>query len=163
MITSIHQAKRNIVILRENQERSFGSRRRIDVWWGGMQANGGLMLLLAYLLRADIDWHNAEIYLKLVVADEAAAVAAQANLDSLVKELRIGALSQILVADGRPFNEILHESSEKADLVFLGIATPRENFTQYYESLQARAVDLPTTAFVLAAPDFAFAKVLTER
>lgn len=163
MITAIHQAKRNIVILRENQKRSFGSRRQIDVWWGGMQANGGLMLLLAYLLRGDIDWRNAQIYLKLVVADEAAAVAAQANLDSLVKELRIGALSQILVADGRPFNEILHESSEKADLVFLGIGTPRENFTQYYESLQERAVDLPTTAFVLAAPDFAFAKVLTER
>jgi solute carrier family 12 (sodium/potassium/chloride transporter), member 2 len=163
LIGEIHRAKRNIVILRENQELGFGLRQRIDVWWGGMQSNGGLMLLLAYLLRTDFDWRNAQIYLKLVVPDEAAAAAAQTNIDHLVKQLRIGALSEVLVADGRPFTEILHESSEKADLVFLGTATPGDNFTQYYERLQARTADLPTTAFVLAAPDFAFAEVLTER
>jgi amino acid transporter len=163
LIAEIHGAKRNLVILRENQELGFGLRRRIDVWWGGMQANGGLMLLLAYLLRKDMDWRNAEIYLKLVVADEAAAVAAQANLESLVKQLRIGAISQVLVADRRPFTEVLHKSSQKADLVFLGMATPKEHFTQYYESLHNRTAELPTTAFVLAAPEFAFAEILSDR
>ncbi|MCA1994502.1 MAG: Na-K-Cl cotransporter, partial [Coleofasciculus sp. S288] len=146
-----------------NRDRGFGLRRRIDVWWGGMQDNGGLMLLLAYLLRTDIDWRNAEIYLKLVVPDEAAAQAAQANLHSLVKQLRIGALSQVLVADGRPFDAILQEASQKADLIFLGIATPDDNFTHYYERMQARTAELPTTIFVLAAPDFAFAEILTNR
>ncbi|AFZ15961.1 amino acid permease [Allocoleopsis franciscana] len=163
LIAEIHGAKRNLVILRENQELGFGLRRRIDVWWGGMQANGGLMLLLAYLLRSDIDWRNAQIYLKLVVPDDTAAIAAQANLESLVKQLRIGAISQVLVADGRPFTEILHESSQNADLVFLGMATPQEHFTQYYESLQNRTANLPTTAFVLAAPEFAFSEVLSDR
>ncbi len=163
MIAEIHRAKRNVVIFRENPERGFGTRRRIDVWWGGMQSNGGLMLLLAYLLRTDFDWRNAEIYLNLVVSDQAGAVAARANLENLVKQLRIRAVPQVLVAEGRSFDTILHESSQQADLVFLGTATPGTDFVEYYERLQARAAGLPTTAFVLAASDFAFEDVLSDR
>ncbi len=162
LIAQIHRAKRNVVIFRENPDRGFGRRRRIDVWWGGLQANGGLMLILAYLLRTDIDWHNAQIYLKLVVPDQTAAQAAEINVNNLMKQLRIGAVSQVLVADDRPFNAILHESSGNADLVFLGMAKPRDNYTQYYEGLQARTAGLPPTVFVLAAPGFAFEEVLTE-
>lgn len=163
MIAHLHQAKRNVVILREDSDRGFGRHRRIDVWWGGMQANGGLMLLLAYLLRTDIDWHHAQIYLKLVVPDRTAAQAAKTNVDVMMEQLRIGALSQVLVARGRPFNAILHESSKDADLVFLGMATPGDNFTEYYEGLQARTAGLPTTVFVLAAPGFAYNEVLSDR
>ena len=161
-IAQIHQANRNVVIFRENAQRGFGRRHRIDVWWGGMQANGGLMLLLAYLLRTDIEWRNAKIYLKLVVPDRTAAQAARANLERLVQKLRIGAISQVIVADGRSFPEILHQSSQNADLVFLGMATPGENFTAYYESLQSKATSLPSTVFVLAAPNFAFSEVLSK-
>ena len=163
MIAHLHQAKRNVVILREDSDRGFGRHRRIDVWWGGMQANGGLMLLLAYLLRTDIDWHHAQIYLKLVVPDRTAAQAAKTNVDVMMEQLRIGALSQVLVARGRPFNTILHESSKNADLVFLGMATPGDDFTEYYEGLQARTAGLPTTVFVLAAPGFAYNEVLSDR
>ena len=163
MIAKIHTSKRNVVILRENSDRGFGNRRRIDIWWGGMQANGGLMLLLAYLLRTDIEWRNVNIYLKLVVPDETAAQAAKANLDNMVQQLRIGAISQVLVAQGRSFDEILHQSSHNADLILLGMAIPGENFTQYYESLQARVAGLPSTLFVLAAPGFAFGEVLSDR
>ncbi len=164
MITQIHQAKRSIVILRENHERGFGKRRRIDVWWGGLQANGGLMLLLAYLLRSDINWTKAEIYLKLVVPDEAAAQAARTNLESLVKRVRIKAVSQVLVAQGRQFPQILHETSKNADIIFLGMRKPEDgdDFTEYYKNLQTLAAGLPTTIFVLAAPEFAFEEVLTE-
>jgi hypothetical protein len=162
MLAAIHRAKRSLVILRENPERGFGRYRQIDVWWGGMQANGGLMLVLAYLIRLDMKWRGATICLKLVVPDETAAEDARENLDSLVQELRIGAQPQVLVANGRSFDEILHDSSAKADLIFLGMATPNDNYTDYYASIQARTAGLPTTIFVLAAPDFAFSEVLTE-
>ncbi|MGK7877080.1 MAG: amino acid permease [Xenococcaceae cyanobacterium] len=163
LIAQIHRAKRNVIILRENREGGFGRRRRIDVWWGGLHANGGLMLLLAYLLRTSIDWREAEIYLKLIVPNKAAAQAAGANLDNLMKQLRIDALSQVLVADGRPLDGIICSSSQKADLIFLGMATPGDNFTQYYESWQARTANLPSILFVLAAPGFDVAEVLNKR
>ncbi len=163
-IAEIHASQRNLVILHENQQQHFGFRRSIDVWWGGMQANGNgsLMLLLAYLLRTDINWRNARIYLKLVVSDRAAAAAAKENLNELSKNLRINVIPKVIVAEARPFNEILQQSSRNSDLVFLGMAQPSENFTEYYENLQARVINLPSTVFVLAAPDFAIGEVLTE-
>ena len=169
MIAKCHQAKRNVVILRDQfvqKPLSFLRRplrkRRIDVWWGGLQANGGLMLILAYLLRTSLPWREAEVCLKLVVPNHAAANAAQTNLDRLTQDLRIGAVSQVIVAAGRSFDEILRVSSHTADLVFLGLAIPDENFSQYYQSLQKRTAGLPTTIFVLASEDLAFAEVLQK-
>jgi len=162
-IAQIHQARRNLVILRENHARGFGRRRRIDVWWGGsVQANGGLMLVLAYLLRTNIEWRGATINLKLVVNDWAGAQAARANLNAKIEQMRITATTQVLLEEGRPFDKILRQSSRSADLIFLGMASPRDNFTEYYEKLQARTAGLPTTVIVLAAPDFAFSEVLNE-
>ena len=161
-IAEIHASQRNVVIFHENHSSGFGFRRTIDVWWGGMQSNGSLMLLLAYLLRTDINWRNAKIYLKLVVPDQTAAAAAQDNLSDLSKNLRIDVIPQVIVAQDRPFNEILEQSSQNSDLIFLGMAQPSANFTEYYEQLQSRVADLPSTIFVLAAPDFAIGEVLAE-
>ncbi|MEL6440548.1 MAG: amino acid permease [Cyanobacteria bacterium J06621_8] len=161
-IAEIHASNRNIVIFHENQPQGFGFRRKIDVWWGGMQANGSLMLILAYLLRTDINWGNARIYLKLVVPNQAAAAAAKENLHNFSRNLRIDVIPKVIVAEGRPFDEILQQSSGNSDLVFLGMAEPSTNFTEYYEKLQSRVANLPSTVFVLAAPDFAFGEVLTE-
>ena len=162
MIAQLHQAKRSLVVLRENPERQFGRRRRVDVWWGGLRANGSLMLLLAYLLCTDRAWRNASIYLKLVVPDETAAAEAEDNLKDLVQRLRIEAIPKVIIGQGRSFPEILHQSSEDSDLIFLGMAQPHENFAQYYESIQAWTQGLPSTVFVLAAPDFDFEEILTE-
>jgi len=54
MIRAFHQKKRNVVIIRDPEDVGFGDRKAIDVWWGGLQANGGLMLVLAYLLRTTV-------------------------------------------------------------------------------------------------------------
>ena len=162
MLATLYQAKRSIIVLRENEERQFGRRRRMDVWWGGMQANGSLMLLLAYLLRTDRSWRNAKIHLKLIVPNAAAADAARENLKELVQKLRMEVTCDVIVADGRSFEQLLHEVSADADLIFLGLAKPRENYGQYYETLQARTQGLPTTVFVLAAPDFGFEEILRE-
>lgn len=162
MIATLHQGKRNVVILRDNPDRGFHRRQRIDVWWGGLHANGGLMLLLADLLQADAHWRHAEIRMKLVVADGSAAEAAKANLHRVIQTLRLSAVPQVLIADGKPFSEILHASSADADLIFLGVATPQANFAEYYGNLQQWTQDLPTTLLVLAAPKFTYAKVFSE-
>jgi amino acid transporter len=159
MIATLHRARRNVIILRHG-ERGFGDRRRIDVWWGGLQKNGGLMILLAYLLRTSVDWGPAHVRLKLVVDDEDAADAARANLAELIGDLRIGASSEVLVSGGRPFPDILRASSAQADLIFLGMAPPGDDFTEYYARTVALADGLPSTAFVLAAEDLEFAEVL---
>ncbi|MEM7553532.1 MAG: amino acid permease [Cyanobacteria bacterium P01_A01_bin.84] len=163
MIAQLHHAKRSVMVLRENPERGFGRCRRIDVWWGGMQANGSLMLLLAYLLRSTIEWRNAQISLKLVVPNQAGAQDARTNLEKMIRQLRISATPYVIVANKLPFERILHESSQNADIIFLGMATPtKQTFTEYYEQMHARTANLPTIIYVMAAPDFAFSEVLSE-
>ena len=73
-----------------------------------------------------------------------------------------GARAEVLVSDGRPFPEILAESSEEADLAFLGITEPSDelNFVEYYARLQATAGNLPAVVLTLAAQDLDFGQVL---
>ena len=161
-ITSFHRARRNVIVLRHPDDRGFGERRRIDVWWGGLQKNGGLMMLLSYLLRTSMDWRRARVCVKLMVPNQEAADAAGANLRAIIEGLRIGAEADVIVGRRDEFPRILRETSADADLVFLGLAPPDKvpDFTAYYEQLQKTTAGLPPTAFVLAAEDLDFAEVL---
>lgn len=162
LIQQLHADKRNVLIYRECPEPRPNHFRQIDVWWGGLNNNGALMLILAELLRDGIDWRNAQIHLKLVVPDESAAAMAQKNIDNLVDELRIDAVTHVLVANGRAFDDILHESSQAADRVILGLAEPTDTFQRYYTQILERLKGLPSTLLVLAAPNFEFVKVLEK-
>ncbi|MEL6385455.1 MAG: Na-K-Cl cotransporter, partial [Cyanobacteria bacterium J06626_18] len=107
-------------------------------------------------------WRDAEIHLKLVVADEQAAAATEKNMNNLIQDLRIMATVHTITANGQSFDDILSKSSSQADLVILGMADPTENFCAYYETVQQRITDLPSTVLVLAAPNFRFAEVLEK-
>jgi hypothetical protein len=161
MVERFYFSKRNVLIVRDDETRGFGNRKLIDLWWGGLQANGALMLILAYLLQSSMKWHDARVRLKMVVPDEEAARGARKNLESMAARTRTGAEPHVLAANGRPFFDILHESSTDADLVFMGIARPETGgFEEYYAELRERTEGLPSTVFVLAAEEIAFREVL---
>jgi len=160
LITQLYRSERNVIIYCDRESQVVNRRRHIDVWWGGLHANGALMLILAELLRDGIEWRSAQIHLKLMVPDEQAAAPAKANLDTLVQNLRIDAVVNVLIAQGRSFSEMLHQSSRQADMVIMGLAEPNDDFRDYYRAVQQRVVDLPSTVLVLAAPNFAFVDVL---
>ncbi|AFY55258.1 amino acid transporter [Rivularia sp. PCC 7116] len=160
MLVQLHYAQRSIMVLRENAELGFGRFKRIDVWWGGMQDNGGLMLLLAHMLRSTIEWRDAKIHIKLMVSSESGTKDAETNLNAILKQFRIQATPEVIFAANRSFETVLHESSQDADIIFLGMATPTDrDFTEYYEKMHARTANLPTIIYVMAAPDFAFSEV----
>lgn len=163
MITRFHALKRNVLVLRNFGKGFPQRRRRIDVWWGGLQHNGGLMLILAYLLRTSLRWRGARVCLKMVAAHPAAAEGCRANLKQITEQARTGAEVEILVAEGESFEDILQRSSRDADLVLLGLAAPDEVFSEYFRDLQQRVEGLPPTLFTLAAEDLAFGEVLLER
>jgi amino acid transporter len=163
MIAHFFRSKRNVVMVRENSERQYGRRQRIDIWWGGLKQNGGLMILLAFLLQKSINWKNAEINIKILMRSENAAQGARKNLKQLVAGMRMHAHEEVVVNEKTPFYEILKESSSGADLIMLGMAEPEDEavFQQYYNKLQQQTVGLTTTLFVLAAQETAFKEVLS--
>ena len=120
------------------------------------------MLLLAYLLRSNLDWCEAQVNLKLVVEDETAAQLARENVNNLFDELRLGIQVKVIVDDERPFPQILRESSQQADLIFLGLPEPKVDFVPDYERLMSWTAELPTTVFVLSASEYSYEEVLTE-
>ncbi len=160
MINQFYQMQRNILIIHQGEDQEpFGNKNCIDVWWGGLKGNGGLMMILSYLL---IDWRQATIFIKMVVEEDTAVEKAEKNLRKLLHDIRIEAETDIIAANGRSFDEILNASSSNADLVFLGMATPDENFSSYYRKMQTRIKDLPTTVLALAAQDVSFGEVLVK-
>jgi solute carrier family 12 (sodium/potassium/chloride transporter), member 2 len=164
MIETFHRKGRNVVILRDPEHTAFGGRRTIDVWWGGLQSNGGLMLVLAYLLRTNVEWEAAEVRLKLAVKTEAVAAKAREEMEALLADLRLGEIRlDIPVVGGRSFTEVLRAASADADIVFLGMAAPDEDFRESYDRLQEMSEGLPSTVFVLAERGLEFAEVLVDR
>jgi len=166
MITQFYQSQRNVIIVRNDEKRGFGHRKRIDVWWGGLKGNGGLMMILAYLLQTSLSWRGVAVWLRMVVPTESAAEGVRANITRIIDATRTGASLDVIVANGRSFDQILRETSHDADLVLLGMAEPSgdtDDFVAYYEQLRARTHGLPSTVFVLAAEEIAFREVLLQR
>ncbi len=161
MVEHFWRSKRNVVIVRDADQVGFGERKRIDIWWGGLQGNGALLMVLGHLLKTSLAWRHAEIRLKMVVSTESAAERARRNLTELLEQTRTDLVPTVLVSDGAPPLERLRASSKEADLVLMGLATPeRGDYAAYLADVRKQTPDLPCTVFVLAAEDMAFREVL---
>jgi len=160
MIRFFHDSRRNVVIMRDPTGAGFGARRRIDVWWGGLRGNGGLMTILAYLLQASLQWRGVEVKVRMAVPTDEAARDAMLNVEALLDRMRTGATPDIVVSGKRPFHQLLRESSADADMVLLGLATPDDSFADYLTRVRERTEGLPTTLHVLAAEEIGYGDVL---
>ena len=96
--------------------------KRIDVWWRGLK-NGGLMLLLAHLLRQNWAWRNSEVRLVRSVPNEAAREGTLADLEALLQKARVSARAEVVVSEAS-FAQVLRQESGDAALVVLGFEPP---------------------------------------
>ncbi len=168
MIAELHQADHNVVIFRESSETPVERTDedppgRIDIWWGGLQGNGGLMLIMGDLLRMNPPWHGAQLHLKLVVEKKDAVGPALQNLNDMTGRMRIDAACEVFEAGGRDFNDIFRSSSRDADVIFRGLAEPgKGDFTAYYEKTRRQISGMPTTVLTLAGRSFGFSEILQK-
>ncbi|MDX1628497.1 MAG: Na-K-Cl cotransporter, partial [Fulvivirga sp.] len=160
MISDFYKSTRNVLIVRDSDNSPDKIKKRIDVWWGGLNKNGGLMILLAHLLQNSADWRGATINIKMVLPSAQAAEDVSSNLKSILSDMRVEATYDIILKGEKPFHQLLTEKSHDADLVFLGMAEPHDNYENYYANLMEKTKDLPMTMFVLAAEETAFGDVL---
>lgn len=161
MIGHFHKSRRNILIVQDDENKGYGRKQVVDIWWGGLKGNGSLMIILGYLLKNSLNWQQVQINIKMVVPSREAAEKAEENLSSLLSHMRIGFQYQILIAGEESFWDILNRESAGSDLVMMGLALPKGNFNAYYSKLKERTRYLPTKVFVLAAQDIEFEEVLS--
>jgi len=131
--------------------------RRIDVWWGGLQNNGDMLLLLAYLVSLNPEWRRAEICIRSIASSEMMQSHTQRTLRRMLEDNRIAARIDITPWDpDANVQALIQEQSKDADLVFLGLREPEEGEeTAYAQRLEQLIGDLPTVVFVRNAGPFA--------
>ena len=127
-----------------------GEPLEIDIWWGGLQRNGDLMLLLAYLLSRNPEWRGARIRMLSVASNELMKEQTERFLKQLMPEIRIEAEILVKVKEKQEsIAEIMQQESSSADVVLLGLATPEDGQEEDYAArLENMAAGLPTCFFV---------------
>lgn len=160
MISHFYKSKRNVIILQNNFILDFKTPKKIDIWWGGLKGNGGLMMILGYLVKNSPHWQHTSICIKMAVPTEEAAKGAKKNLTNILTEMRVGFNTHVLISNGRNFWDILKEESAESDMVMIGLKHPDENFGDYYRTLKENTKNIPNKVFVLASQDIEFTDVL---
>ena len=87
---------KTVMVLRYDPKRRFGNYRRIQIWWG-LRGNGGMMLLLGYLLRAHYKWRNAQAEVMTVVQKESRIPEVKMALQLVLDNARLDAEPKVLV------------------------------------------------------------------
>jgi len=138
-----------------------GQGREIHVWWGGLQRNGDLMLLLAHLLTRNRDWSDAEVRILSLASNEHMQAETERHLREFLREVRISAEPTVrLRPKDRKVSEIIAEESAQADVVFLGLDPPEtEGLPEYAERLAELGESLRTVFYVKNATLFVGALV----
>ena len=133
-----------------------GEKREIHIWWGGLQRNGDLMLLLAHLLTRNPEWRDARIRIKSLASNDHMKLDTETFLARLLPEIRIAAEVDVSVHDGaKSIRESIHEISAEADVVFLGLDVPKDGTEETYaERILELAEPLRTVFFVKNATLF---------
>ena len=124
IIRNLAKLGKNIILARFNDHQAWknSEHQRIDIWWGGQQNNGDLMLILAYMLKLNPNWMESTINIRSVVKTDDEAKHLSRVIKKSLKDARIDAQIKIITQNGtRGFTEILHEESAGADIVFMGL------------------------------------------
>lgn len=161
LIQYLHQSRRNVLIFHTDEYIHFPRIDSIDIWWGGLQQNGALMIILGYLLKSSVRYRNIKVTVKMVVSSQESKEESEVNLKRILENIRVPFDQQVMVLEkGQDFWELLNRQIP-ADITFMGLAEPDENFAVYYNQLQEKTKNLGPRVWVLAAQDIEFKKVLT--
>ncbi|MEM9557075.1 MAG: Na-K-Cl cotransporter [Acidobacteriota bacterium] len=135
----------------------LGRKPRIDLWWGGLQNNGDMMLLFAYLLSLNPEWDEARIVVRSIVRSQDEEAQMSQGLAGLIPEARIRAETEIVLRQpGESIADIIHRRSADADIVLLGLIYPEPGReVAYAQRLLELTRGLKTTIFVRNGSEFA--------
>ena len=163
----LERLKKSLVFARIRPQLLYpraGRTRRIVVWWGGLQHNGDLMLLLTFLLARNSAWRRVQVTIMSLATTELVRERNVNYLNRLLEEIRIDAEVRVLLKDPEAkVAEIIRRESADAEVVLLGLATPVAGEEQEYaQRMEALSEGLPNVFFVKNASLFVGDLVLPD-
>lgn len=157
IMRGLSKVGKSTLIARLNWAHEPGQEKRIDLWWGGLENNGDMMLMLAYLLSLNSEWSDARIVIRSIARSEDEKQLQGEGLQSLLQEIRIHAETEIITKpQNESIPEVIRRCSADADLVFLGLQDPKiGSEAAYAKRMETLTEGLNTTVFVRNAGEFA--------
>jgi solute carrier family 12 (sodium/potassium/chloride transporter), member 2 len=168
VIRGLAKLDKCMILLSHHSLHKFGKHASIDLWWGGLENNGALMLLLSALITESPDWEEAQITVKMIVPPGTKADFVQANLERIIVEGKVDAKAELIVRQStdQPIPEIIAQNS-RADLVMLGLRLPADDEDEDPEAFVERVntlIDpLGTCMLVWSSSEFEGAEMLFEK
>ncbi|NQV05387.1 Na-K-Cl cotransporter [bacterium] len=144
------------VICKTNGQELGPRRRRIDIWWGGLQNNGDMLVLFAHLISLNAEWRDAVITVKSIATTEMMLERNRMLLESIIASARIRAHTEVLLkAEGVSVIDVISERSSSADVVLMGLrAVKPGDEAEYSRRLEDLVAALPSVLFVRSAGEF---------
>ncbi|MEQ8676857.1 MAG: amino acid permease [Aggregatilineales bacterium] len=126
------QLKKSVLFLAYNDEKGFGDKSLIHVWWQGRGGNEDLMLLLVYFIAQHASWRDTTLKLLRVIDNEEGIADTKAHMESILKDVRMDAQAVVLVREpDMPFADVIKQHSD-ASLTVLGMAIPQDDQLEAY-------------------------------
>ena len=166
MIRGLNELDKCLLMVSHHSLHKFGNHASIDLWWGGLENNGALMLLLATLITESPEWADATVTVKMIVPAGMKQDYAKANLERIIAESRVAVTPEIILREpaDRPIPEIIAQNS-RADLVLLGLRLPDadEEAAAFVERVNTLIDPLGTCVLVKSSSDFEGAEMLFDK
>lgn len=145
----INYLNKNLLVFSSSDSASaFGKKSSIDIWWGGLENNGNLMLNMAHLMTLNDDWKGARIRLFSITKNEGGIEKRKAILEGMLEKLRITAEVKVIVS-GDSVESTIKTNSRESDLVILGLGIPEEGYEEnYYNKLLCMTRGMKSILFV---------------
>lgn len=147
----------NVLLLDHDEERGFGRRERIDIWWRGGNNNATLALaILKYLMIAD-EWQDAEARILILLDSSPMVNRVRRNMLQMLEDQRLTATVKVInnAIDQASFTDVIRRESAASDLVILGIGrVESRDATDFVESINGLVADIGSTLLVHASSFF---------
>lgn len=150
IIRAVSQANKSTILARIKWPRSIDNNRSIDIWWGGQQRNGDLMLLLAHLLSMNKEWEKSSIIIRSIVNNREDQEKMLSSILPLISQARIHAKVEVVVKKvDETMLDVIHRYSKNSTVVFFGLKiTEQGEEEEYADFLEKLIAPLNTTVLV---------------
>lgn len=164
LLRSLTALDRSLLLVHHKEGHRFGLYRKIQIWWGGLQGNGGLMLLLAFLITNQDRWRGAAVSLVTVVGTESERARARITMTSVLQSARLEATPRVIVRGEDTIGTIMERESRGIDLAIIGIRLPKseDQAGAFVDRMNVLLSHLPTTLLVHTARGFQGEPVLFD-
>ncbi|MBS9766006.1 MAG: amino acid permease [Flavobacteriaceae bacterium] len=163
MTNALHQLDYNIMFLDYDEQRGFGEKKKIDIWWRDLSQVSYLTVQLSKFLLNSKDWGGAEVRFIYLNNENSAQHSIKKAIERITSELKDVISIEIInnELEKKSFYEAVKVLSYDADLIIVDLPTlSTEKGEEFIQETNQLLKVLGTTLIVKASSHFNKGKIL---